>query len=363
MEQQPLRYFDRDLLPHLVYSARLLATFCKADRAGLALTQNATTALNGVIQGHVRICRERGVTPTIVVWDISYGSVKKMANHQFGANVVEIPFQANFLHKLRESPTEEVFLKALEQTIDSADKSWENSLLIIDQTTSNTALNLPVRALAQRAKQAGMLVLVDGAHGLLAQDIALDSDDYENVDMYVSNGHKWLYCPRGVAMLCCAKEELRETTLRQPAVVSHGIDDGYLSRFLWDGTRNYAAQLSLPLVLDHWNRRNPALVRTTMRTRLMDAIQILADLWHDGCVLSQSGTAGTWLFDLASGLLDGRSCRFIHLFDTSSVVSFTDSSTSVVSSTVSSTSMLAASSMALSTSSVNPSSSFDSFAF
>jgi hypothetical protein len=58
LEQQPLRYFDRDLLPHLVYSARLLATFCKADRAGLALTQNATTALNGVIQGHVRICRE-----------------------------------------------------------------------------------------------------------------------------------------------------------------------------------------------------------------------------------------------------------------------------------------------------------------
>ena len=28
LEQQPLRYFDRMLLPHLVYSARRLAKFC-----------------------------------------------------------------------------------------------------------------------------------------------------------------------------------------------------------------------------------------------------------------------------------------------------------------------------------------------
>jgi selenocysteine lyase/cysteine desulfurase len=289
-EEQPLRYFDRDLLPHLVYSARRLAKFVQADPTGIILSQNATTLLNAVIAGHVRTCREQNREPTIVLWDTSYGSVKKMARH-YGARVVEIPFQKRYLSRLWEQQDceqpEQAFLDALDDTLERHYQpivsSLDNSaLLVLDHTTSNTALTMPIEMLAERAREHGMLVCVDGAHGLLAQDLQLSNAPFQNIDFYISNGHKWLSCVRGVAMLYCRDAELRRTVLRLPPIVSHGIDDGYFSRFVWDGTRDYAAQLSLPVVLDYWEKENPAKVRATMREKLTEAIGVLSDMWHGG---------------------------------------------------------------------------------
>lgn len=238
LEEQPLRYFDRDLLPHLVYAARQLGKFCNVARHsnttsssnGLALVPNVTTAMNAVISGHVRYNTNKdNIQPRVVLWDTSYGSVKKMA-HTYGAEVVEIPFQSMYLEQFvkNEKPAESIFVEALEHTLEQHGSYdyWQNDLLILDQTTSNTALNVPIALLAQKAKERGMRVVVDGAHGLLAQDVCLD-EMMQHVDVYVSNGHKWLSCPRGVGMMYCPNETIRETLLRQPAVVSHGIDDGY----------------------------------------------------------------------------------------------------------------------------------------
>ena len=38
-ETQPLRYFDRDLLPHLAYSIRMLADFCQGHRSAITLSR------------------------------------------------------------------------------------------------------------------------------------------------------------------------------------------------------------------------------------------------------------------------------------------------------------------------------------
>jgi selenocysteine lyase/cysteine desulfurase len=123
-----------------------------------------------------------------------------------------------------------------------------------------------------------MITVVDGAHGLLAQEVSFPS--LPSIDIYLSNGHKWLSCPRGVAFVYCGNEELRETLLRQPAVISHGIDDGYLSRFLWDGCRDYAAQLALPVVLDFWEQADPKMIRIWIHSKIVDAIRLIAETWH-----------------------------------------------------------------------------------
>ena len=277
LEEQPLRFFDRELLPHLVYAARRIAHFCNGDRNGIALSQNVTSLLNTVIAGYVREYKQ---SAKVVLWDISYGSVKKMAN-VYCDQVIEIPFQSKFLSQLNEvDEVEEVFLEALEGTLNTQD-DWNNALLILDHTTSNTALNLPIEVISKRAKEAGMIVVVDGAHGLLAQEV--DFTKLPSVDIYVSNGHKWLCCPRGIAMMYCPHETIRETILRQPAILSHGVDDGYLSRFMWDGCRDYAAQLALPTVLDFWEKAHPPLVRSWLRSKLTNGIFILVDLWHNNC--------------------------------------------------------------------------------
>ena len=269
LEHQPLRFFDRDLLPHLVHSARQLAEFVNADRSGMALLPNVTTGINAAISGFVREHRN----PQILVWDVSYGSVKTIARG-YCDRVVEIPLLSSYFTQLDD---EEVFMIALEDQL-AKQGDWTGTLFIIDHTTSNTAFNLPIERLAKRAKEAGMITLVDGAHGLLAQEV--DFDKLPSVDIYLSNGHKWLSCPRGVAFLYSPHEQLRESILRRPAVISHGFDDGYLSRFIWDGNRDYAAQLALPVVLDFWTQANPSVIRKWMQSKLTDAIRLIAESWY-----------------------------------------------------------------------------------
>jgi len=314
LERQPLRYFDRDLLPHLAHANRCLANFSSSSsssssdsiqvRQGMTLIQNATVGLNTVLRG---FAREYGTSSSnssscthVILWDTSYGSVKKLALHIFGKNqVTEIPLQKKYLHRFKHvrDPTT-VFLEALDDTMKELrirDGS-KQILLILDHTTSNTAINMPINVIATHAKDTygkdTVQVLVDGAHGLLAQELNLDdfysSNDNDNalpkapIDYYISNGHKWLSCPRGVAMLFCPHEHLRDTVLSEPAIISHGVDENDLfSRFVWDGTRDYAAALALPVVLDFWKDRGIDSVRTTMKNNLMQGIQSLVDQWHE----------------------------------------------------------------------------------
>lgn len=283
LERQPLRYFDRDLLPHLALATRRLAAFASCDnKQGLTLVQNATAGLNSVLKGFRRI---HGPEARVILWDTSYGSLKKLAHHVFGANkVAEIPLQAQYLPRLATTKNpDQVFLEALDDTLRRERQGDAPCLLVLDHTTSNTAMNMPIEAMAKHVQQSNnnIQILVDGAHGLLAQQVHLDNYTASGIDYYVANGHKWLSCPRGVGMLYCPHDHLRDTVLSEPAIISHGVDESdLLSRFVWDGCRDYAAALALPTVLDYWQDANPELVRETMKTKLLQGIQLLASDWH-----------------------------------------------------------------------------------
>lgn len=265
---------------------RQIAKFVNGKSSHTALVQNATTALNSIIGGYAQTF---GDDALVLYFDTSYGSVKKMAKHYCGQErVIEIPFQDIHLPLVPSSkdPPGAAFLDAFDRALTHVKRDYppsrlSNALLILDQTTSNTAINVPVKALAKRAKEEGMLCLVDGAHGLLAQDVNMKELTSNGVDFYVSNAHKWLSAPRGAAMFYCEDEGLRDTVLRRPAVISHGVDDGFISRFLWDGCRDYASQLALPVVLDYWRKSGGEKTRTKMQSNLITAIYTLASLWHD----------------------------------------------------------------------------------
>lgn len=305
-EKQPLRYFDRDLLPHLGHSARCLADFMHApSRSNVTILPNVTAGLNAALAGHAR---EYGESSThCILWDTSYGSVKKMAHHYYKGNVTEIPLQARYLDRLASTNPEQAFQEALDDCLDSNATILHGKrvCLILDQTTSNTALTMPIVRLAAQAKErrSDAVVVVDGAHGLLAQDTNLSKQFDAGVDIYLTNGHKWLSAPRGVAFMAAANDDLVQTVLRRPAVLSHGVDEpDLLSRFVWDGCRDYAAALSVPAVLDHWNRRDPMAVRQECKDKLQNGIEILAEVWHG------SSEVSTWpglvtLADFESSIL------------------------------------------------------------
>lgn len=292
LEEQPLRFFDRVLLPHLAYSTRRLANFCGArnsqmHREGLTLLPNATSGLNSVFKGFAQQYK----SGRVILWDTSYGSVKTMARHYCESNrVTTIPLQSKYLSQLTTSTTaehpEQILQQAMQETISqlSSQEREQPFLVVLDHTTSNTALNMPIESLTQWIKQtygSNVIVAVDAAHGLLAQDVDLDRLYQSDIDIYISNGHKWLSCPRGVGMMYCPNQDLRDSLLATPVIVSHGSDaPDFLSRFVFDGCRDYTAALVLPTVLDYWeNCFETCNVRSIMKEQLFRGIQCLSDHW------------------------------------------------------------------------------------
>ena len=165
-EVQPLRYFDRDLLPHLAHSVRMLADFINADPEDVVLLPNATSGLNIVLRG--AIAQLDSTNDRVVLYDTAYGSVKKIVTeqcvlHNVALDIVPFPLP---LPSAPEKATQ-LILQSLESAIDSRTK-----LVILDQTTSQTAINMPIVEMTRKAKELGVKrVVVDGAHGLLARNL------------------------------------------------------------------------------------------------------------------------------------------------------------------------------------------------
>lgn len=123
---------------------------------------------------------------------------------------------------------------------------------------------LPVDRLAALCHRHGILVLVDGAHA--PGQIPLDIGQL-GVDVYVGNGHKWMFTARGCAFVWVSP---KVQPLIYPTVIeafpgysassgSHGINGdasaaqaadlpypgAMHSMFDWQGTKDYSAYLSI----------------------------------------------------------------------------------------------------------------------
>lgn len=69
-ERQPLRFLDRELLPHLVYVTRRLAKFVDADPSDVVLIPNATTGINSVVRSLVKTFKPES---SILTLNLAYG--------------------------------------------------------------------------------------------------------------------------------------------------------------------------------------------------------------------------------------------------------------------------------------------------
>ena len=117
-------------------------------------------------------------------------------------------------------------------------------LAIFDHITSATGLVWPVAQLTELAHEHGAQVLIDGAHapGQVPLDLGSLGADY-----WVGNCHKWLFAPKGCAVLSVARE--RRAALH-PLVVSHGYGQGLTEEFDWVGTRDPTPWLAAEAALD-----------------------------------------------------------------------------------------------------------------
>lgn len=259
-ETECLRFIDRQLFPQLVKVMVQTADFIGAPVNSIALIENATYGLNCAIAAAAKEMRRESAGKDVAfILDIGYGSVKKMLTEhvQETSSGVVFTWPMKFPLGCRRN------LDLIGQVREGLSKAQELAtsrggrigLAVFDHITSNTALVMPIKELAAMAKSEfnARRVLIDGAHGLQSQHLAMEDRAAGRLppwDWYASNAHKWLASGKGVAVLYAATEEVRSLT--KPLVVSHGAGSGFASGFIWDGCRDYANALSLPALFQWW---------------------------------------------------------------------------------------------------------------
>lgn len=232
MEREPVHFFARTLGPQVRAVRERVAAFVGADPEGLVLVKNATSGVNAVL-------RSLPWSPgdEVLVSDQTYHAVRLTAAllaDQFGVRVVPVrlPFPL-------QDPAEVVAAWASGFT----DRT---RMVLVDHISSPTALVFPVAELVALARERGVPILVDGAHAPGLLPLRLDA---LGADFYVGNLHKWVYTPKGCAILHVAP---RWRDRIHPPVISHGYGRGLGAEFDFTGTDDVTGWLAIPEALDFY---------------------------------------------------------------------------------------------------------------
>ena len=232
LERDPVEFLGRNLPGALADASGEVAAYVGvADPERLALLANSTTALNAVAASIPLSAGDE-----IVVTDREYGSVRLLWEEiatRTGARLVvaSLPLPVMDAEDLFEAVWRAV--------------SPRTRVLSFSHVTSETALVLPAEVLSRRAREAGILSVVDGAHAPGQLPLVLDD---LGADCYAGNAHKWLCGPKGSAFLY-AGDALRGEL--RPPVVSWGWKEGYQERFGWSGTDDPTAVLAMPAAIEY----------------------------------------------------------------------------------------------------------------
>ncbi|MBN2045105.1 MAG: aminotransferase class V-fold PLP-dependent enzyme [Anaerolineales bacterium] len=246
LERQPVQFLGREIWNELKQARQILGNYLNADADDLVYIPNATFGVN-------IIARSLQLAPgdEILTTDHEYGAcenVWKFVSQKNGAILVKQPIPLRLA-----SPTE------------VAEQFWQGvtpktRVIFISHITSPTAVSMPVEIICQKAREAGILTVIDGAHA--PGQIPLDLIAMEP-DFYLGNCHKWMQSSKGAGFLY-TRPELQP--LLEPLVVSWGWGENsgfttgskYLDYFEWSGTHDPSAYLSIPAAIQfqaehHWS--------------------------------------------------------------------------------------------------------------
>ncbi len=256
LEAQPLA-FMRALPVRLRQAAGRVASHLGATPSDLVFVDNASTGVNAVLRS-----LPLGPDDVVLTTDHGYGAVRNTLDHlcaRSGARLIvaRVPFPIDDPQQVVEAIRD-----ALSDGV---------TVAVFDHITSITGLVFPVEELVRLCHARAVRVLVDGAH--VPGQLQLQLREV-GADWYVGNLHKWLFSPKGCAVLHApgaSQDGLH------PTVISHGYGDGFVAEFDWVGTRDPSPWLSSGAALDFVQALGPELVIAYDHELRRQAHQMLVD--------------------------------------------------------------------------------------
>lgn len=241
LERNPVQ-FMQNVTAHLQDAREKLAEFVGTAANNLVFVQNATTGMN-------IIARSLALKPgdEILTTNHEYGAMDRtwrFVCEQTGAHYINHPVPLPI--ESAEQVVETIWAGVTERT----------RVLFLSHITSPTAIIFPIAPLIARAREAGILTVIDGAHAPGQIPLNLDA---LGADFYTGNCHKWLQSPKGSGFLYARPE--RQAMLK-PLIVSWGWgnETPRITEFIdsqqYQGTRDAAGYLAVSAALDFFHTHN-----------------------------------------------------------------------------------------------------------
>ena len=266
LERQPVLFLGRELDGLLKTSRQALGKYLNADADDLVYIPNATHGVNIIAHS----------------LQLKSGDEILTTDHEYGAcdytwDFISAKVGAKYIHQPISLP--------VHSTRVIVDQFWlgitpRTKVIYLSHITSPTALRMPVEQICQRAREAGILTVIDAAHspGQIPVDIqALGAD------IVFGNCHKWMLNAKGSAFLY-VKRDFQH--LIDPLVVSWGYnptpetttDSRFIDILQWTGTKDPAAALTVPTAIQFMQEHNWDEVRNECHDLLRLGIEKICNL-------------------------------------------------------------------------------------
>ncbi|MDG2266270.1 MAG: aminotransferase class V-fold PLP-dependent enzyme [Candidatus Marinimicrobia bacterium] len=282
IESQPVQYFSEDLYNYLRKSREDLSTFISCDVDDIIFIPNPTTAINSIVRslkfnsGYEILTSNHEYGAMVRAWQ--YFSKDK------GYNLIpfnlKLPFttKSNFLDDFWKGVTN------------------NTKIIFISHITSPTAIIFPIKEICKRAKNEGILTIIDGAHAPGHIDLHISSFD---PDIYIGACHKWLSAPKGSSFMYVKKEI---QNLIDPLIISWGKEvDPSPSPFIcenqYQGTRDFSPFLSVSSAIDFQKNNNWDIIKERCRKLTKQTLLSLQDILKTDLLCPVNDN---WLAQMAS---------------------------------------------------------------
>ena len=261
LERQPVKFLGREVTGYLREARAALGKYLNVSGDDLIFVPNATFGVNVVARS----------------LDLAEGDEVLTCDQEYGAcnNAwAYLARQKGFSYKKQPIPL------PVQSSQDILEAFWQGvtpqtKVIYLSHITSPTALILPIAEICAKARAAGIMTVIDGAHapGQLALDLTALGADF-----YTGNCHKWLCSPKGAAFLYTRRDK---QALIEPLVISWGLSreaahsagSHYLDAYEWLGTHDPAAYLSVPAAIDFQAEHDWPAVQERCHTLLQGTLE------------------------------------------------------------------------------------------
>ncbi|KAI8344093.1 pyridoxal phosphate-dependent transferase [Chlamydoabsidia padenii] len=243
-ELNPDKFLRREMFPLLQRNRELLSELVHCHPDELVFVTNASMGINSVVRSLMLKPKEK-----LLHFSTAYNAVDRTLAYVQDAHQAElIPIELDY------PINDDDIIDKIQQTIDLHPPS-SIKLCVLDAITSVPGVRFPFERVVQLLKEHNILSLVDGAHAI--GQIPLDLH-HTDPDFFITNCHKWLFTPRGAAILYVPK---RNQHLIHPAIINAAyqhhtnaksdISKAFQLEFDWPGTQDFSNFLLVEKALEY----------------------------------------------------------------------------------------------------------------